>query len=417
VFTDRSIKETILSLGLENFLRILLGAAASILVGRHLGPADYGKFSYTLSVVLIFSPLLNFSMNEVIVKTLVDGGYAEREVFTSGLRLRFLLGLIGILCCLGYAFLGDQSHIAFFPIALYCLFFFLKSFDIVEYFFIAKQRVAEVSKVRSLIFIGINILKFLLVYLKEDWLWFIYVSCAELAFVFLLYVIKGSNESWFSFNLKTEKGLTYRLFKKSFPFFLITLLMVLFTRADHLMIWEFLDKAKLGEYSVVVKWGEFLNFVPLLLTSTFLPKIIEESKNGATSTSLKLFFRLIFCASLLITLFFNLVGPTFIGSLYGGSYVEAPQLIRLYSFQICISFFFAGLVRYLLVVDRMISAIALYGLALFLNLGINFFFIPWLGLQGAIYASIVAYLGSLVLGLVKDSYIRKGAGLYIRSLF
>lgn len=417
MFGDRKIFQTILSLGLENVVRILLGAVASVLIGRHLGAESYGKLSFILSVVLIFSPLINFSMNEVIVKELIDNKISGALLFRAGLFLRFILGSVGLILCLLYNRLTGDSGPMLNLIALYAGFFFFKSFDIIEYFFIAKERVKELSRVRTGLFIITNILKIILVFLKSGWQWFIFISCFELALVTFFYLIKARSESWFQFKGEFRLDLMGSLFIKSLPFFLITLMTTLFGRVDHIFIWEYLGDVNLGEYSVVVKWGEFLNFLPLLLTSAFLPRILEEKSHSLKPTALTNFFRLNFLMSLFIAAFFFILGPVFIKTLYGESYSLAYQLIRYYSLQICLSFFYVAMVRYLLVVERMRSAISLYGMALSLNFGFNLLLIPKLGVIGAIYASITSYCVSLLISLIHDKEVRRGAGLYLKSLF
>ncbi|MCF8057789.1 MAG: flippase [Bacteriovoracaceae bacterium] len=417
MFGDRKIFESVLSLGTENFLRIILSAAASILVGRFLGPEQYGKYNYVISLVLIFSPLINFSMNEVIVKQVVEGKHSLSSIFSSGLYLRVLLGLLGALLCFGYAFFKEGYSPVFVLVLIYGSFFVLKSFDIIEYFFIAKERIRELAKLRTFIFIGINLFKGAFVYWQRDWKWFVYLSALELLLVFFLYIFKSREESWLNLRLKFDKGLAKSMFSRSFPFFLITTMTILFARVDHVMIWDFLGGKNLGEYAVVVKWGEFLNFIPLMLTSAFLPRIIADSTGEKSQVALKNFFRLIFLSSLAIAFFFLLIGPLFIKTLYGSSFSKAPDIIQYYSLQVCLSFLYVALVRYLLIVDKMRSAIELYGFSLLFNLVINYLLIPRMGLQGAVIASIASYIFALILGLFRDSDIRRGSALYFRSLF
>lgn len=417
MFGDRKIFQTIVSLGLENSVRIFLGAVASILVGRYLGPEAYGKFNYVISLVLIFSPIINFSMNDVVVQQIVNSSSTDSTIFKSGLILRIILGLFGVGFCLLYSYLNEGPGLLFNLVAFYALFFFLKSFDIVEYFFIAKEKVSELSKPRTFIFIFMNLVKIFFVYLQKDWRWFIYISSAEVLLIFFLYLVKSSRESWFSIFEEFDKNIFMNLLKKSSPFFLITLMTILFSRVDHLLIWEYLGNKNLGEYSVVVKWGELLNFIPLLLTSAFLPRIVEEAKNTEEPKSLKFFFRLNFVASIFITIFFLCFGPLFIRLLYGKAYLLAPSLIRIYSLQISLSFFYVALVRYLLVFERMKSAIFLYGFALVLNLLINLILIPRFELLGAVIASVLAYLFSLMILISFQKKVRAGAIFYCKSLF
>lgn len=416
MFGDRKIFQTVLSLGFENVVRILLSALASIVVSRYLGPESFGKYTYIMSVVLIFSPIINFSMNEVVVKKLVEKSLDEQSIFNTGFFLRGLLGLLGVVFCLLYCFYQEGVGIVFYLVSVYALFFFLKSFDIIEYFFIAKERIKEIAKRRTLIFICMNTLKVVFVFMERDWKWFVYISALEIFLVFILYIWKSFKEPWFEFNANISGSLMVELFKESSPFFLITLMTILFIRVDHILIWEYLGNKQLGEYSIVVKWGELLNFLPLLLTSAFLPRIIEESKEARKPLALKNFFRLNLMASILITMFFLFLGPTFIKVLYGESYQLAPGLIRIYSFQICLSFLYVALVRYLLVLERMKSAAFLYTLALILNISINLILIPRFGLVGAIVSSISAYILSLVTTMILDKEVKVGALTYLRSL-
>ena len=393
----QKILRTFWSLSIENLLRVFFGAFASIWLGRYLGPLAYGDFSYVLSFVLVFSPFTNLGLNEIVVSELVKGNSSQNELLGAGFYLKLGSGVVGVILCNAAAFFLDNSPTVRILILVYSVFFLLKSFDVIEYYYLSINRISRLAYYRTLaVFVSI-IFKIIFILLKLHWSYFIYLSAIEIsayAIVYVIYYKIDGHEYRWKFSRK-EVG---RLLKLSYPVFFIIFFNMLQIRIDHLMISKMLGTLALGEYAVVVKIGEILNFIPLAISASLYPKLVSSLKthgdDGKWST---LYFGSFFIVAVIMYLGLATLGGIGISILYGPRFELAPSIIGTYAIQLFFSYLFLAQTRYILAKERLWSFLPLAFLAVLLNFFLNLYFIKTIGIKGAVYASAISYaLPSLV---------------------
>ncbi|MFT7237023.1 MAG: PST family polysaccharide transporter [Cyclobacteriaceae bacterium] len=122
-------------LTLERFFRLGLTLIVGVLVARYLGPAEFEKFSYVLTFVIIIEAISSLGLDNIIVQRIVQNQEGQFEVVSTGfiLRLMSLLLLIPFGGLIIYLLREDKGVHLIPYIMLSSLIF--RSFDVIDFWF------------------------------------------------------------------------------------------------------------------------------------------------------------------------------------------------------------------------------------------------------------------------------------------
>ncbi|MDR1888042.1 MAG: oligosaccharide flippase family protein [Zoogloeaceae bacterium] len=168
----------------------------------------------------------------------------------------------------------------------------------------------------------------------------------------------------------------------------------LLLRADYLLVGAFLSPGALGHYAMASAAAELLLIVPEAVTTPLMKRLLqqEEGMEKLTPLALRLTATVMFCACVGMAL----TGKWLIVTLFGIAYAPAyPALLALLPGLFCLCY--ASILRLDLLGKRRPGSLSLItGGAAALNLLLNFWLIPRLGIVGAGVASSVAYFVAAV---------------------
>lgn len=196
------------------------------------------------------------------------------------------------------------------------------------------------------------------------------------------------------------------LMRRGWPLLLSAFSTMLMMRSDMVMLDWLRGAEEVGQYSVAAKVSESLNFLPLILCKTMLPRIGRGSGDYQTDLNLRRLYQSAWVVGLGMTLVSIFLLPRLVPLIFGDQYFPASQaLIWLgpASFAISISLASGTWLRtqgFEKLTAQRNSAGAL------INIIINLFLIPRFGIVGAALATSVSYLfGACLIGLIqKDTF-------------
>ncbi len=403
---------------LEYLLRLFIGLGLSVWVARHLGSESYGQFNYTLSFVLIFSPLFVFGLEEIPTKKLIENPEEENIILGTSFFLKCLSGVMGIITCsLVIAFLNPDDALLRTMVLIYSIAFLSKSLLVIDNYLLAKADVKKISLARNFVFILISLLKLLFLIQGRGWSYFVYISAVELIsysffYILVYYTDGGSILKW---KVSKEKIVEYT--KEASPVFLGAFVMMLLSRSDQIMIKNISGNFELAQYSVAVKLIETWQFLPLVIISALFPKIVKAKAEGESelvSSRLNL-YSILSGLSLTFVIGVLLFGKLFVLSFYGAEYSVASSLLVHYSFTTLFTYFSIARMKIFVIEDKVKVGVLVTGIVLIINLITNSLLIPKLGARGAIWASLFSYvMGNVVMSFVSTS-IRKSCFDFFKS--
>ncbi|WP_127717857.1 flippase [Halobacteriovorax sp. HLS] len=412
--------KTFAFLGVEYSFKILLGTAVSVWVARYLGPRDLGNLSYVISFVLVFAPIFTMASEEVIIRSLVQNKSNHNFVMGSSFVLKVIGSFVGILLVNGLIYILNKDEVLIRTgVLIYSVSMFLKSFQVIDNYFLSTSNIKVISYSRNLIMLILSIVKVVLIFNNSQWLNFVLVSCLELllyaVFYIFVYCKNGHNLLQWRFDKSEFRGLV----KPVVPLVVISFCSVGVAKLDQIMIMNISGSIELGRYAVAVKLIELWQFVPLALISSLYPAIVS---NFSTSKELyvygvKKLYALILVFSLSLAIGTTIFSDLVIELLYGQQYDGAGGILALYVWTVVFLYLTIARNKIFIIESLLNLELVVVVLTLIFNVALNYFLIPSFGAKGAVGASILSYLFANVVVSIFSVKLRGALYLMWDSIF
>ena len=401
---------------------LVSGFFVLVLLARYLEPNEFGQFNYSLSFVALFGVLSSLGLHDVIVRNLVNNPSETNLILGSAFLLRMIGSVSAFTLSLVFIVLmrpGDSM--VFTMVGILSFAFFFKSFvEIVKTYFESKVKSKYVVIIESSIYIIMSSVKIILILNNISLLVFVWIICLEslVLGIGLFYLYCKCTQTplvqW-----STNRRYLKKMFYSALPLALSALALVIHTRIDQVMLGQMLDDQSVGVYAAAVRLSEAWLFVPLAVIASFFPDIMKAKQQSHSMYQAKLqhLYNLVVLIALLCILPIVLLSNWGVHILYGASYVQAADLLRvlawagIFSALITVSgrwFVNEGL-EYLTLQRNLIGAAV--------NICLNYILIPRYGHMGAAWSTIVVVV---VVGLLADAFSKKTRPMFwqkMRSIF
>ena len=403
----------------EQVLRIIAGLFVGIYVARYLGPEQFGVYSYALAFVALFGAIAKLGLDSIVVRDLVNHPQ-EREVY---LGTAFWLKLIGAILTMGLLAIAVQftgndatTKLYIFIIASGMIF---QSFDVVDFYFQSKVLAKYVSIAKLIQLALSSVLKLYFIYIQADLFWFVLVSLVDqisLAFSLLFAYWRQKIGSLFGcFDLGTAKA----MLNNSWPLILSGIAVTLYMRIDQIMLKEILGEREVGLYSAAVRLSEAWNFVPVIITASLFPAIVNAKKISQEiyHKRLQRLCTLMTWLAIAVALPMTFLADWLVILLYGQHYREAGSVLAIHIWGAV--FVFLGVASGVFFTVERYTKKSFYRTALgaVSNVLLNLALIPHYGINGAAIATVLSqfianYFYDFFDGSTRDLFVIK-----LRALF
>ena len=402
---------------IAQFYRFIVGFLVGVWVARYFGPTKLGIFSYVLAFTSIFAGIAKLGLDGIVVRDLVN----EPEKKDIYLGTAFRLKIIGALLVLGLIAIAVQftsnsavTNLYIFIIASGLIF---QSFEVIDFYFQSKvlSKFVSISQMAQ-IFLS-SLLKIYFILVRAGLIWFVIVSSFDqvaLA-VSLLFAYRYQKLPKFFkyFDLETAK----KLLKNSWPYILSTISISIYMGIDKVMIKSMIGNRELGLYSAGIKFATVWYFVPMLITNSLFPAIIN-----AKNLSVKLYndrlsrlYTLMMWMSIGIALSVTFLGHQIITFFYGIKYIGAAGVLEIYIWTNVFVFLGVASGKYLLAENYVKILLYTTFAGMISNVILNIILIPKYGIYGAAVAALISYfISTFFIGLIHKT--SKQAVLMLKAI-
>lgn len=376
----------------EQILRMVAGLLVGIWVARYLGPEQFGVFSYAIAFAALFGSIAKLGLDSIVVRDLVREPN-QRDVYMGTAFWLKMIGAVAMLAIMALAVRLTSSdattNLYIFIIASGSLF---QSFEVIDFYFQSKviSRFVSICKLVQL-FIS-SLLKLYLIYIQADLTSFVLVSLVDqitLALsLFLAYRSQKISNFYSYFDLTIAK----KLFRDSWPLIVSGLVIMIYMRIDQVMIKEMLGDKEVGLYSAATRISEVWYFIPVVLTNSLFPAIINAKQLNVElySSRLQKLFNFLVWISIAIALPMTFLSDWLMTLLYGEAFGDAGQVLVIHIWSgIFVSLGVASGSWY---VNEDLQKHAFYRTAFgaIVNIILNLILIPVYGVVGAAVATVIA---------------------------
>ena len=387
------------------FFESILIFLSSIIVARYLGPSDFGKFSYILSIVFIIKPIYNLGSASILQSEL-SRNKKNISVINQLLSIRLIsfLSVSAVAFLVSPLLLKSQSIYLFFILQIAYGF---RIFDIYsKALFVYKKGTASVkinfiSAIKLLILITISSLFSSSIYI---------VSLAYLInyltdILVIILILKKINLFSIFSKLRIDLSNFKKNLLKGLPLMGSSLISIILVRTDVILITNIIDEFNAGIYTAPCRIVIQINILLNLISLNLVPELNNKFsiKNNPKSDKIYIFTWLY---SFLFSISFLLLTPILIKFGFGSEYISSIKLIPILSLIV----FLNGLTltdNAFLNFYNFRKIIFLKSISsLLINILLNVILIPLIGLQGALIALLSSSVFNSFGGIIFNKKLR-----------
>lgn len=403
----------------EQMLRMVSGLVVGIWVARYLGPSQFGLFSYAIAFATLFSSIAKLGLDSILVSELVRTPQL-RDIYLGTAFWLKLTGAIVMLATMAVAVRFTSNN------AITNLYIFIigsgsvfQAFEVVDFYFQSKvlSKFVSICKMTQLLISAL--LKLYLIFIEADLFWFVMVSLVDQVTLgislFLAYRYQKLTNLYRNFDIKIAKS----ILSKSWPLIISGLVISIYMRIDQVMINEMMGAKDVGIYSAAVRLTEVWYFLPVIITNSLLPAIINAKKIGEDNyyQRLQQLYTLMIWLAVSIALAMTFLSNWIILTLYGVAYIDAGNVLMINIWTGVFVFFGSAWSKWMLVENRLKMTTFFQINAMLFNVILNLILIPRFGIYGAAISTLIAAsIGHTVLPLFIKSQ-RVALKMFLISFF
>ena len=361
------------------------------------GANEYGTYASLFSFSIILNILLDLGLTNFNNKNIAQHSQLLVKYFSNMVVMKFLLGVLYAIICLSVGLLmGYDTH------QFYLLYFLIGNQFLLSFILYLRSNLSGLHLFKTDSFISITdrtlmllicggLLYFPATRQKFHIEWFVYSqTVAYLTTFFIAFFIVLRHAKVFKF--KFDFTFLVLIFKQSYPFALLVLLMSLYSRIDIVMIERMLPDGRIqaGIYSQAFRIIDAVSMFAFLFATLLLPIFARMIKQKENVTQL---VRLSYLLLLVPTIVFSCVSVFYskdlIGLLYKQHVEEAASIYTILIIgynAVSTSYIFGTLLTANNNVKQL-NYMALIGVVT--NIGLNIIFIPIYKAWGAAFSSLI----------------------------
>ena len=392
IIKNRSVTNMIW-LASDSVIRLGLSFIVSVWLARYLGPENFGMYNYAFAMITIYSAVASLGMNGVVVRELVKGDVSPKVIMGTSLTLQVIGSFIASLLVLGTTMMLRPNEWDILLIVLVMLpSILLRSSDVFKYYFESKITAKFIVIAQNIAFFVSSSLKILIIISGGSYLLIALTITIEVLItaILLFYFYKKKYQS---FNWVFSSSEAKRLLSLSWPLIISGVALMLYMRIDQIMIGNMIGDAAVGIYSVAVKMVEVWYFLPVAIVSSVFPKIIKikDVSEQEYNNKMQFLYDVLVVISVSLAIFVTFASDYIINFFYDHKYIESSKLIKIYAWVSVFYFLSSASGRWY--INEGLQKYALNRNVVGLTLGIilNYLMIPKYGIEGSVYATLIAF--------------------------
>ncbi|MFH1317232.1 MAG: flippase [Candidatus Woesearchaeota archaeon] len=378
----------------SNIMRHILSFVLVVLIARYLGDEGLGQYSFAFAFVSLFIVFIDLGLETFMIREVARDESKVRKYTNNILTIRLFAGVIVVLAATIIAKLSNLSNQMVFLIFLgsislfliqilyvFCVAFISLQKTAFDALFKLVERIAVFLIVIWVLFSGYGILGL-----------FFGIMAGSFISVIFSFIITSIKLGLIKFQY--EKEFWIYLLKKSFPFLATNIFLVIYFRIDTVMLGFITDYAVVGWYNAAYKLIDGLSFIPivgLLAVYPAMSKFFKENKEY-----LKITFERTFKYMMMLAIPIS-IGTTFLAArliefVYKIEFAQSSLALQILIWAE-LFVFLNYVIGYLLnSINKQKLFAIVSGIAVVINIMLNFLLIPTLSLYGAAIATVITQL-------------------------
>lgn len=395
LFQNKNIRQTVVKnvfwLSFGEIAGRVLRIGIVIYAARVLGAEGWGVFSYAVSLAALFTVFSDIGVSGILTREAAKNPELRSQYFATTLFLKLILTALS-----AFVIMFGAPYVTKIPLSQNLLLFVTLTFifDALRSFGTALFRAVEKMEQEALVNIAIQAI--ILVaglfaiakFASPERLAIAYAIGAGGGMLATAYFLTPYLKETIS---RFNKALLKPIIMAAWPFSIAGMLSVIMINTDIVMLGWFRGAAEVGFYSAAQKPISFLYMLPSFIAGGLFPvlsrltiqdgarfgAVLEKAIVSALLLALPAAIGIVLTAQDITMLF------------YGSEYAPATRALEILALTLLTTFPMTILTYALFAHNRQKEIVAFSGIGALSNVMLNSFFIPWWGIAGAAWATVI----------------------------
>lgn len=375
-----------------------------------LGVINIGKLKFAETFISFFIPLLFLGLSAICIRELIFYPKRTKFILSTALFLRTVSWLFTLVIILAYTYFFIDNDL-FVLYLLICVSYFVRVFDVFEYYFHAIKQTKYVFISKTISLLVILLLKYYGVKNEFGIQYFAFLLILDFLIQSLTYISIVKIKNIFNFNeLVFSKPIAIYLLKNSFPLIISNFLILIYIVTDDFILKYYHGDASYGFYATIY-------FLIITLTWSIGFSIINAlfpSLAESYTTNLRMYYQKIslliiymLVLGIFIGVFYNLFSRTILTQYFDDSFLKINNALKLFSWAPL--FIFIGMIfeKHLILTNHIEKNVYRFILGCISNFILSLILIPTYEIIGAVIAVLTSHFISNIAFVFMDTKSRK----------
>jgi O-antigen/teichoic acid export membrane protein len=391
--TKRVLKNTSV-LMMSHVISKVLYFLIIVLITRLLGVEEYGKFTFSLSFVLLFSIIADFGINTLTVREVAKNKDLANKYLIHGSLIKFFFSLVTFAFVTVVVNSVHSSQDVIFIVYVLGLKIIIDSFTMfIVSFFQAFEQMKYEAYLNVIEKTGLMILSLLAFKLNYGIIGiaYIFLAIALIKLVSSLIILNNSLISWNSLlKAKFDYSFCGNILKNSWQFALIAIIGMVYFSMDTVMLEIIKGSYAVGLYNAAHKLMDGFTFIPQMFTTALFPVFAYLSLNSKERliAGYEKGFKVLFIVAFPLALGGTILSKSIISLLFGAEFIKSAATMQVLFWALFFIFFnyITGVILNSINKQNLLTLDI--SICLVVNLVLNLLLIPKYSFMGAAIATM-----------------------------
>ncbi|MFB0534672.1 MAG: flippase [Anaerolineae bacterium] len=390
----------------DRVLSMGVGFFVSIWVVRYLGPEQFGLYSYALSFVALFGPLVNLGLDNIVVRNLVRNDASPGEILGTAFTLKLMTALVTFALVAAVIWQLDSDPLTRVLVLIIAGGLIFRPLNVIDFWFQSQVLSKYVVWARNTALVICAAIKVGLVLAEMPLIAFAWVWLAQSAITGagLLFMFRLRGPVLASWRPRLKLGMT--LLRDAWPLVLSGLAASIYMKIDQIMLGRMVGSSAVGIYAAAVRLSELWYFIPMAVAASVFPAIVHSRQSQSEQVyrkRIQTFYDVMAGLGYAVAIPLGLFASPLVTTLFGADYAEAGPILAVHIWAFI--FVCLGVARGKWLIAENMTGFSMFTsiLGAVVNVGLNYWLMPRYAGLGAAWATLISYAVAAYLSCILSS--------------
>ncbi len=393
---------------LGQIFSLIVSFFIGVWIARYLGPENYGILNYAVAFVGLFGFIASLGIDSILNRELIKTPEKRDVLLGTAFKLKVVGGIAALALAVISILMSQTTLLIQFLVIIFSFNFILQAINVISIYFQSKVESKNNVKVSIISTLISSVLKVGVILLDKGVIWIMLVYILDFVWQWINFVYVYKRQGLKIRDWKFDNDLAKKILKNSWPLILAQAAGYIYLKVDQVIIGLMLGNYEVGLYAVAVKVTEIWYFIPSIICSSLFPAIINAKLTDVKVYKKRLsnLYVLMFILSLIIAITITFLAKPIMTVLFGNNYLESVAILKIYIWS-SVGLFLTVAVNQYLISENSVKTIFWFNfLSMIINIGLNVWLIPLIGLLGAAWATLISYFVIPISVLIREKFFR-----------